>query len=284
MTKEKDLKNEAFFENIDLDELAARVKGILAVRDRKYGFPPKTYPKCFVGSEAVKKLIDENIAAHEEDAVRIGNMMLNAGVFHHVQDAHPFENKKLFYRFLADEDHGSVAQKPDGSAVSWADFIAPLAAPDNQPLSLQPEVPQRDPNLAGFDRVKLAAGGIAPLDEYDIELLNCVHPKKWLEPKPKGRYNLVVISAGAGGLVSAAGAAGVGARVALIESHLLGGDCLTVGCVPSKALLRCAKAAAAVRSASAPAPWDHRRRANRARTGPGLPAFRLPGNDLFAQR
>ena len=46
-----------------------------------------------------------------------------------------------------------------------------------------------------------------------------------------------------------AGAAGVGARVALIESHLLGGDCLNVGCVPSKALLRCAKAAAAVRDA-----------------------------------
>jgi pyruvate/2-oxoglutarate dehydrogenase complex dihydrolipoamide dehydrogenase (E3) component len=52
-------------------------------------------------------------------------------------------------------------------------------------------------------------------------------------------------------LVSAAAAAGVGARVALIEAHLMGGDCLTVGCVPSKALLRCAKAAAAVRGASA---------------------------------
>jgi len=45
-------------------------------------------------------------------------------------------------------------------------------------------------------------------------------------------------------------AAGVGARVALIEAHLLGGDCLNVGCVPSKALLRCAKAAAAVRDAA----------------------------------
>jgi len=250
MTKEVYLKNEAYFESIDLDQLASRMKGILDIRDRKYGFPPKTYPKCFVGREAVAKLIDENIANHEEDAVRIGNMMLNAGVFHHVQDAHPFENKKLFYRFLADEDHGSVAHKPDGSAVSWADFIAPLGSPDNQTLSLQPEVPQRDPNLAGFDQVNLAAGGISPLDEYNIELLNCVHPKQWREPKPKTRYNLVVIGAGAGGLVSAAGAAGVGARVALIESHLLGGDCLTVGCVPSKALLRCAKAAEAVRRAS----------------------------------
>jgi hypothetical protein len=198
MTKEAYLKDEAYFESIDLDELAARLKGILDIRDRKYGFPPKTYPKCFIGSEAVAKLIDENIAGHEEDAVRIGNMMLNAGVFHHVQDAHPFENKKLFYRFLADEDHGSVVHKPDGSAVSWADFIAPLGSPDDQTLSLQPEVPRRDPNLAGFDQVNLATGGISPLDEYNIELLNCVHPKQWLEPKPKARYNLVVIGAGAG--------------------------------------------------------------------------------------
>jgi pyruvate/2-oxoglutarate dehydrogenase complex dihydrolipoamide dehydrogenase (E3) component len=76
------------------------------------------------------------------------------------------------------------------------------------------------------------------------------YSKEWGNPTPKPTYNLVVIGAGAGGLVSAAGAAGVGARVALIESHLLGGDCLTVGCVPSKALLRCAKAVAAVRNAS----------------------------------
>ena len=57
------------------------------------------------------------------------------------------------------------------------------------------------------------------------------------------RYNLVVIGAGSGGLVTAAGSAGVGARVALIENHLMGGDCLNYGCVPSKALIRCARAA-----------------------------------------
>lgn len=43
--------------------------------------------------------------------------------------------------------------------------------------------------------------------------------------------------------MTAAGAAGVGARVAIIEEHLMGGDCLNVGCVPSKALIRCARAA-----------------------------------------
>lgn len=54
---------------------------------------------------------------------------------------------------------------------------------------------------------------------------------------------MVVIGAGAGGLVSSAGAAGVGAKVAIIEEHLMGGDCLNVGCVPSKAVIRCARVA-----------------------------------------
>merc|ERR1711972_370718 len=57
------------------------------------------------------------------------------------------------------------------------------------------------------------------------------------------KYDLVVIGAGAGGLVTSAGAAGVGAKVALIEAKLLGGDCLNVGCVPSKALLHSANLA-----------------------------------------
>ena len=63
------------------------------------------------------------------------------------------------------------------------------------------------------------------------------------------RYNIVVIGAGSGGLTVAAGAAGLGARVALIEKHKMGGDCLNYGCVPSKALLRAAKAVHHVREA-----------------------------------
>jgi pyruvate/2-oxoglutarate dehydrogenase complex dihydrolipoamide dehydrogenase (E3) component len=143
-----------------------------------------------------------------------------------------------------------VVRKPDGSAVSWADFIAPLTSAGDQNLLLQPSIPERDPDLADFAQENLEACGVSPLDEHNTKFLDLLHPKEWVDPKPKPSYNLVVIGAGAGGLVSAAGAAGVGARVALIEAHLLGGDCLTVGCVPSKALLRCAKAAAAVRNAS----------------------------------
>ncbi|OGQ07119.1 MAG: pyridine nucleotide-disulfide oxidoreductase [Deltaproteobacteria bacterium RIFCSPLOWO2_12_FULL_40_28] len=55
------------------------------------------------------------------------------------------------------------------------------------------------------------------------------------------KYHLIVIGAGSGGLVAAAGAAGLGAKVALIEKHKMGGDCLNTGCVPSKAIIRSAK-------------------------------------------
>ena len=68
-----------------------------------------------------------------------------------------------------------------------------------------------------------------------------VHPPAWENPRAKDRYHLVVIGGGTGGLVTAAIAAGLGARTALVERHWMGGDCLNVGCVPSKALLRAAR-------------------------------------------
>jgi pyruvate/2-oxoglutarate dehydrogenase complex dihydrolipoamide dehydrogenase (E3) component len=92
---------------------------------------------------------------------------------------------------------------------------------------------------------------ITPWNVHNQQLISHVHPADWKNPKPASRYNLVVIGAGTAGLVCAAGAAGLGAKVALIERHLMGGDCLNVGCVPSKALIRAARAAAAVRDAGA---------------------------------
>jgi pyruvate/2-oxoglutarate dehydrogenase complex dihydrolipoamide dehydrogenase (E3) component len=90
---------------------------------------------------------------------------------------------------------------------------------------------------------------VLPRDGHNKTLVDNVHPAGWKNPDPPGRYNMVVIGAGTAGLVTAAGAAGLGARVALIEKHLLGGDCLNVGCVPSKALIRAARACADVRDA-----------------------------------
>ncbi len=92
---------------------------------------------------------------------------------------------------------------------------------------------------------------ISPWDAHNQRLVSHVHPPQWKNPKPASRYNLVVIGAGTAGLVCAAAAAGLGAKVALIERHLMGGDCLNVGCVPSKAVIRAARAAAAVRDAGA---------------------------------
>jgi pyruvate/2-oxoglutarate dehydrogenase complex dihydrolipoamide dehydrogenase (E3) component len=90
---------------------------------------------------------------------------------------------------------------------------------------------------------------VEPPDAHNRALLANVHPENWVNPTPAPRYNLVVIGAGTAGLVTAAGAAGLGARVALVERDLFGGDCLNVGCVPSKALIRAARAAAEVRAA-----------------------------------
>lgn len=87
-------------------------------------------------------------------------------------------------------------------------------------------------------------------DPHDEALLSHVRPPGWENPVPAHRYDLVVIGAGTAGLVAAAGAAGLGARVALIERHLMGGDCLNSGCVPSKTLLRSAAAIASVRNAN----------------------------------
>jgi pyruvate/2-oxoglutarate dehydrogenase complex dihydrolipoamide dehydrogenase (E3) component len=91
---------------------------------------------------------------------------------------------------------------------------------------------------------------VLPMDESNRGLVDNVHPEDWTNPEPKGRYNVVVIGGGTAGLVTAAGAAGVGARVALVERGLMGGDCLNVGCVPSKAVIRSSRAAADVRGAA----------------------------------
>ena len=92
---------------------------------------------------------------------------------------------------------------------------------------------------------------IQPLDTYNRSLLDQVHPDHWQNPNPAKLYDLVVIGAGTAGLVVAAGAAGLGLglKVALIEKHLMGGDCLNFGCVPSKSLICSARMVADLRNA-----------------------------------
>ncbi len=88
-----------------------------------------------------------------------------------------------------------------------------------------------------------------PRDRWNDALVENAHPPAWRNPTPAPHYDLVVLGGGTAGLVSAIVSAGLGARVALVEKHLLGGDCLIYGCVPSKTLLRSARAAADAREA-----------------------------------
>jgi pyruvate/2-oxoglutarate dehydrogenase complex dihydrolipoamide dehydrogenase (E3) component len=88
-----------------------------------------------------------------------------------------------------------------------------------------------------------------PRDAYERERFDQVHPTGWRNPQPSDRYNLVVVGAGTAGLVAAHAAAGLGAKVALIERDLLGGDCLNIGCVPSKSIIRTARLYAEMRTA-----------------------------------
>jgi pyruvate/2-oxoglutarate dehydrogenase complex dihydrolipoamide dehydrogenase (E3) component len=94
------------------------------------------------------------------------------------------------------------------------------------------------------------AFGLLPDDEHDRLLAENVHPRSWVNPHPEGRYNVVVMGAGTAGLITAVISASLGAKVALIEKQLMGGDCLNVGCVPSKGIIRAARAWADLRHAA----------------------------------
>lgn len=106
------------------------------------------------------------------------------------------------------------------------------------------------------------SSGVHPVPDSDRRLLANVRPSNWRNPESSGEYDLVVIGAGTGGLVSAAIGAGLGARVALVERDRMGGDCLNFGCVPSKGLLRASRSWAEARA-------SHARFGGPVATGPG---------------
>ena len=89
----------------------------------------------------------------------------------------------------------------------------------------------------------------APDDAAERERLSHVRPPDWRNPTPAACYDLVVVGGGSTGVVAAEAAAALGRKVALVERHLLGGNCLNIGCIPSKALIRTSRLYAEMRDA-----------------------------------
>ncbi|MEO7068806.1 MAG: mercuric reductase [Rhodanobacter sp.] len=88
-----------------------------------------------------------------------------------------------------------------------------------------------------------------PDDAAERERLAHLRPPDWRNPTPAACYDLVVVGGGTTGLVAAQAAAALGKKVALVERRLLGGNCLNIGCVPSKALIRTSRLYAEMRDA-----------------------------------
>jgi pyruvate/2-oxoglutarate dehydrogenase complex dihydrolipoamide dehydrogenase (E3) component len=244
MTDARDDALDEIESDFDVEELAREWREHVEIQDRRYRL--RTYEDCFVGSEACEWLVESGHARDLEQAEMIGNVLLNGDVFHHVLREHEFKNDHLFYRFTEDETHGRRAETSEGQPVSWEDFLG--TSPGSERGSrLQPDLSDQDEGRSEMTRA--SAMEVDPLDAHNVELLDQVHPPAWVDPEPADRYNTVVVGAGTGGLVMAAAVAGLGGEVALVEEHLMGGDCLNFGCVPSKTLLRSAKAAERVREA-----------------------------------
>jgi hypothetical protein len=85
-----------------VDGLIAEMRGAngLAIQDRRHLL--STYPKCFVGTEAVEWLMRARDLTRDE-AVHLGQTLVDRGIIHHVLDEHPFRDGHYFYRFYADE-------------------------------------------------------------------------------------------------------------------------------------------------------------------------------------
>jgi pyruvate/2-oxoglutarate dehydrogenase complex dihydrolipoamide dehydrogenase (E3) component/uncharacterized membrane protein YdjX (TVP38/TMEM64 family) len=188
--------------------------GLTAVRTGAYvlanllGMLPATFLFVYVGAaarDAIAGQVDASAGFYQQILKYVGLLATVAVV--------------VMVTRIARKALRQAEQEQEGSIMS----AKPRLDPDHKPTSYEKMVTIDDP--------------------YDQQLIANCHPRQWVNPIPSGKYNLVVIGAGTAGLVTAAGAAGLGAKVALIERNLMGGDCLNVGCVPSKGVIRAAHAA-----------------------------------------
>jgi hypothetical protein len=87
---------------VDIEALATRMRESeeLEIKDRHHRM--NIYPACFIGAEAVDWLMKAKNCTREE-AIDLGQLMIERGIIHHVEDQHPFRDDRLFYRFYTDE-------------------------------------------------------------------------------------------------------------------------------------------------------------------------------------
>lgn len=214
------------WENVPFAEILRRFQASVDVRDRKYRL--QTYPRCFVGSHAVSALTAGGVAVSRQDALRIGALLLDAGQIEHCLREHNFKDEFLFYRFIDDPERGLDYSRD--KSLTWASYL-------KFEYLNQHEVAQ----VIDVHRLPSSVLHIGlsywPMDTHNVRLLDNVHPPRWVDPRNDRPYHLVIVGAGPAGLEAAISGASCGARVALIESNILGGNNVT-GCIPTKTFLR----------------------------------------------
>ncbi len=214
------------WESVPMAEVLRRFQASVDVRDRKYRL--QTYSRCFVGSHAVSALTAGGVAVSRDDALRIGELLLDTGQIEHCLREHTFKDEFLFYRFVDDPARGLDYSRD--KSLTWAsylkfEYLNTLQIAQVVDIHLLP------------DSVLHIALSYWPMDTHNVRLLDNVHPPRWIDPKNDRPYHMVVVGAGPAGIEAATSAAALGARVALIESNILGGNNVT-GCIPTKTLLR----------------------------------------------
>ena len=127
---------------------------------------------------------------------------MSAGVFNHVARDHPFLNKDLYYRFSADEDHGYAPDSDERETEGkWLELLPQVRGSDGVTDSDDDaRVSSRSRNAtSGRIGEGITHHGVSPLDAHNIALLKEVAPRGWVNPpEKKGKYNMIVIGAGAG--------------------------------------------------------------------------------------
>eukprot|EP01035_Chromulina_nebulosa_P019347 gene19347-25212_t len=134
-----------------------------------------------------------------------------------------------------------LLSKLKNGEITVSDLMGPLyGVPDRTPVY---KIPPGDKSYFP----SASDSEFYPKDEHNVLLEEHVHPNDYVNPEPSDDYDLVAIGAGVSGLISVIIGAWLGKKCALIEKHAMGGDCLNIGCVPSKALIACARAAHSVK-------------------------------------